>query len=73
MTIAHLYALTAYPSSEPGALLDQCDLHRWVLAREVEGSGESGDTSAKDHDVVITIVTGHGDSVADTVAYYKCY
>jgi hypothetical protein len=69
MTIAHLYALAAHPSSEPGALLDQSDLHRRVFAREVEGGGESGDASAEDHDVIIAIVTGHDDSVADTVEY----
>ena len=67
MTIAHLYALAAHPSSESGALLDQCDLHRRMFAREVEGSGEPGDTSAEDHDMVITVVTRHGGSVADTV------
>ena len=66
MTIAHLYALAAHPSSEPGALLDQSDLHRRVFTREVEGGGESGDASAEDHDV---IMTGHDDSVADTVEY----
>jgi hypothetical protein len=71
MTIAHLDALTAHPSSEPGALLDQCDLHRGVFAREVEGCGESGDTSAEDDDVVIMVVTRHSGSVADTVEYER--
>ncbi len=53
MTVAYLDALTTHPSSEPGALLDQCDLYRRVFAREVKGCRKSGNTSAEDHNVVI--------------------
>jgi hypothetical protein len=53
MAVAYLDTLTAHPSSEPGALLDQCYLHGRVFAREVKGRGESRNTSTDDHDVVI--------------------
>ena len=53
MTVAYFNTLTAYPSPEPGALLDQCYLHLRVFAREVKGRGESCNTSTEDHDVVI--------------------
>ena len=61
VTIVYIDALTAQPSTEAGALLKQRDLHRRVLARKVEGSGETGYAATKNHDVAgFTVLARHG-------------